>query len=110
MVLIFLISFFSEISMNSSPLFIIFDYVISLIGYIALYGYSYKKQFFRPVFWKIYFILFLIWEIVIVATTITHNSFNLEYMSQMFIVIIILPMFMALYKYAFKFEFIQKCN
>ncbi|MFA5905653.1 MAG: hypothetical protein WC836_17105 [Desulfobacula sp.] len=75
-------------------------YVAATIG---LLGYTYKKNIFSPVFWKIFFFVFLSWEIyatVFLSPPISDFSI-FQHLTGL---ILGLPLYFALFLYGFRYK------
>mgnify|MGYP001562576027 CR=1 FL=1 len=94
-----LIGYITEINKLTTPYLI--DLLISLPSLVALYGYAYKKKFLNKIFWKVYFVGFLIWHIIVNWTSLIIESKKGSIESQL-AEIIFIPLFVAMYLYGFK--------
>ncbi len=76
---------------------------------IALYGYAYERRFFTARVWKIYFFIDLAWLIVSAYTfktsldSISSNLLPFALGCLIFFLILLIPTYIGLYFYAFRF-------
>lgn len=84
------------------------DFLFSVFGLLALYGYAYKKRFFQPLVWKLYFPFIIVWDIGCTVLTIsqTHNQYSvfLNTVSYLLIILFMLPLYIGLFKYAYRYK------
>ena len=79
------------------------DFIVSLPSLAALYGLAFKKEPFKKFYWKFYFYFFIVWYIVINLTIpLINKRVNYVY-ADMLGTIVTVPLYIALYLYAFKF-------
>ena len=82
----------------------ILDAIFCIINAAGLFAYTYEKNIFKPVFWKIFFPVLLIWHVYlnvsVMPATMPGNTTILEWM--MIDLLIHAPLYLALYFYAFK--------
>jgi hypothetical protein len=79
------------------------DLLISLLSLVGLFGLAWKQRFFSAHFWKTYFTIYLMWELVfnlIIDPYVnkTELGFSIILGFAMF-----LPLYASLYIYGFKF-------
>ena len=68
-----------------------------------MFLYGYKKKLFVPIFWKAYFLVFIVWDIsynLIIEPKSKGEAFEAIALVGFLFVI---PIYIALYLYAFKF-------
>ncbi len=84
----------------------IMDVIFCIINTTGLFAYTYKKNIFKPVFWKIFFITLLIWHaylnVFVMPVTIQGNTTVLEWI--MIDLSIHSPLYIAIFLYAFKYK------
>jgi len=79
------------------------DFIVSLPSLAALYGLAFSRKFFRAFYWKIYFCFFVFWYILInMIIPSLQEKTNYVY-ADMLGTIVTVPLYIALYIYAFKF-------
>ena len=79
------------------------DFTVSLPSLAALYGLAFKKELFKGFYWKSYFYFFVAWYIVInFFIPWANKQVNYIY-ADMLGTIVTVPIYIALYTYAFKF-------
>lgn len=99
----------------------IIDLLISVIALLGLYAFCWNKKILNQVFWKIFFLATIVWAIIStyilplppqLVEKITERGMTISqpiiYLSATFGLILTLPLFLALYSYAFKSEGIWK--
>lgn len=90
----------------------IWDFISFLIGIptlIACLGFLLNKKIFVRIFWQIYFMLFIIWELVyfyvlpMPSKILSEDSVAIsQYMPATLAILFYLPLFVVFYLYAFK--------
>ena len=82
----------------------IIDYIFCIINITGLFAYTYEKNIFKPVFWKIFFPVLLIWHFYLnVFVMPVTTSFNITVLGWIIIDLLIhTPLYFAIYLYAFK--------
>ena len=82
----------------------IIDYIFCVINITGLFAYTYEKNIFKPVFWKIFFPVLLIWHfylnVFVMPVTTPVNRTVLEWI--IIDLLIHTPLYLAVYLYAFK--------
>ncbi|MED1866019.1 hypothetical protein P4V41_21440 [Fictibacillus nanhaiensis] len=82
------------------------ELAITTIGLLGVYGYVYKKEIFRKIFWKIFFVFDLLYTIrfaYVVSREKLMIQSHVEILYPALVVFIFLFIyFRTLYKYAFK--------
>ena len=82
----------------------IMDAIFCIINATGLFAYTYEKNIFKPVFWKIFFSVLLIWHVYlnisVMPVTMPGNTTVLEWM--MIDLSIHAPLYIGLFLYAFK--------
>jgi len=84
-----------DYSLNSNILYI--DIPITTIALLGLFLLAAERSLLGPIFWRGYFFLYLAWDIIL---RVTHRPFVLE--SVIHGVILLIPLYLALYIYGFK--------
>lgn len=81
----------------------IIDLLISIVALAGLFLYAYKKSFLNSAFWKAYLPLFIIWDFtynLIIEPSVSGTTFEpIALVGFLFLV----PIYIALYLYAFRF-------
>jgi hypothetical protein len=100
---IFAILILSYISEGISGTWGIIDLVMSSGALAGLFLYGYKKKLFAPIFWKTYFVVFIVWDIsynLIIEPKSRGEAFEtITLLGFLFVI----PIYIALYLYAFKY-------
>jgi len=79
------------------------DFIVSLPSLAALYGIAFKKELFKKFYWKYYFYFFVVWYTLInLFIPLINKQVNYVY-ADMLGTIVTVPLYIALYIYAFKF-------
>ena len=79
------------------------DLLISILSLVGLFGLAWKQRFFTAHFWKIYFAVFFIWDIVFNFLIDPYiNKITLD-PSIAIGFAIFLPLYISLYIYGFRF-------
>lgn len=81
----------------------ILDIPLSTLALIGLFSYAYKKRVFGAQFWKLYFFTYLIWDLIYNFIITPSASEDSSAITILFAFIIICPLYVALYRYAFIF-------
>ncbi len=81
----------------------IVDLVIQLIAIIGLFAYIYQKRIFRPVFWKTFFCVFLIYEFAdFLIMALSVQNFTTFFGWWLIVELLLVPLVIAVFLYAFK--------
>ena len=80
-----------------NPNVIYFDIPITTIALLGLFLLAAEREFLGPIFWRVYFFVYIAWDIII---RVTYRPFVLE--SVVHGVILLIPLYLALYIYGFK--------
>ena len=84
----------------------IMDALFCIINATGLFAYTYKKNIFKPVFWKIFFPVLIIWHVYlnvfVMPVTTQGNTTVLEWI--MIDLLIHTPLYIAIFLYAFKYK------
>jgi len=80
-----------------NPNVIYFDIPVTTIALFGLFLLAAEREFLGPIFWRVYFFVYMAWDIII---RVTHRPFVLE--SVIHGVILLIPLYLALYIYGFK--------
>ena len=75
-------------------------YIIATTG---LFGYTYKKNIFSPVFWKIFFCVLLFWEIY-TSVVLSPPAPDTTTLGCCIGLILFIPLYLAVFLYAFKYK------
>ncbi len=82
----------------------IIDFIFCMVNIIGLFAYTYEKNIFKPVFWKIFFPVLIIWHVYlnvfVMPLTTIGNRTVLEFIITD--LSIHAPLYIALFLYAFK--------
>ncbi len=80
------------------------DLIFCIIKMIGFYGFTYQKQIFQPIFWKIFFPVLLIWHAYMNAFVLPVTTLENLTAAQWFLIDIstLAPVYAALFMYAFK--------
>jgi hypothetical protein len=80
----------------------ILDVPISLIALIGLFGFSYKKKITNQRFWQVFIFILICWDILLEYLRGEFSFTSITDIVMLLIVLLItLPEYIALYKYAF---------
>ena len=84
----------------------IMDALFCIINATGLFAYTYKKNIFKPVFWKIFFPVLIIWHVYlnvfVMPVTTIGNRTVLEFIITD--LSIHTPLYIAIFLYAFKYK------
>jgi len=79
------------------------DLAVSIPSLIALFLYAYEKRLFSAGYWKLYCLLFLIWELYHNISAISWDGFTAETaLDLLFGFMFFTPLYISLYLYAFR--------
>jgi hydrogenase/urease accessory protein HupE len=85
------------------------DMIVSIIGIIGLWGYVFKKEWFSPSFWKVYFGFNIVWSIgslyYMGESFLPENEPTLMYLTLgigLIILLFMIPYYYALFRYAYR--------
>ncbi|MFE8699540.1 hypothetical protein ACFYKX_02760 [Cytobacillus sp. FJAT-54145] len=80
------------------------DFIISVITWFGLFGYVTDLNFFSPFFWKIVFVIGLLWDILFTIFFLHEyeEEEELPLPFRFFGLLIIAPLYYGLFMYAFK--------
>lgn len=82
------------------------DVVFCIINATGLFAYTYEKNIFKPVFWKVFFPVLLIWHfylnVFVMPVTTPGNTTALGWI--MIDLSIHTPLYTAIFLYAFKYK------
>jgi len=103
-ILIFMLSFLSILDQNISEIKIyeFIDILISLVGIIGLFGFVFSHPILFQTFWKLVFIIFLFWDIIISMLYFDEIFNESGFLLKIFFFILIVPEYVALYLYGYK--------
>jgi hypothetical protein len=79
------------------------DLAMSSGSLAALFLYAYRKKLFAPLFWKVYFVVFIVWDLsynLIIEPKAKGEAFQATTLLGF---LFIAPIYVALYLYAFKY-------
>ena len=106
LIIVVLPGFFGGTIWNASIQIKIVDVLFCIINATGLFAYTYKKNIFKPVFWKIFFPVLLIWHVYlnvfVMPVTTIGNRTVLEFIITD--LSIHTPLYIAIYLYAFKYK------
>ena len=93
---------------GQSDAFDYFDYLMWLIGLVGIYGYTFKKTIFGSGFWRYFLPVLVVWDAFITFREFI-SEFKLEgepylYLLIILYIIILIPEYIGLYLYGFKFR------
>jgi len=84
----------------------IMDVIFCIINATGLFAYTYKKNIFNPGFWKIFFLVLLIWHVYlnvfVMPVTTPGNTTVLEWI--LIDLSMHTPLYIAIFLYAFKYK------
>ena len=80
-----------------NPKVIYFDIPITTIALLGLFLLAAEREFLGLVFWRVFFFIYLAWDIII---RVTHSPFVLK--SAIHGIIPLIPLYLALYIYAYR--------
>jgi len=86
----------------------VIDLVLSSLMFLGLYLYSYKKYLFTTLFWRIYFFVYIAWDLsynFYVIPNYYHESWNLF---AIIIYLLVIPTYVSVFLYAFQFRSLHK--
>jgi uncharacterized membrane protein len=86
----------------------VFDYadtfVIQIIGLVGLFGYVYKKEIGKKVFWKVFSVFYLAWYFIYSIKTV-YGDFHDSFVGAVFVLgfglVFAYPLFNGLFRYAY---------
>jgi hypothetical protein len=81
----------------------IIDYIFCVLNITGLFAYTYEKNFFKPVFWKTFFPVLLIWHFYLNVFVMPFTTpVNITVLGWIIIdLLIYTPLYIAIYLYAF---------
>lgn len=87
----------------------IIDHLINFVSLLGLFGYVYQKQFFVQLFWKIWLAVDVLWNLISIPYVLDQDDWTMLQSSEGAIVttvilLLIIPTYAALYRYAFKMK------
>lgn len=92
--------------------FNVIDSFILIISCIGLYGYVYRVLIFKQSLWKVYFVINLFWDFSSVVIYGFKNSMAVTSFQWGVIImltfLLVVPGYIALYRYAFKEDWINR--
>jgi hypothetical protein len=74
-----------------------------LIGLVGVYSYTFKKTIFGSEFWRYFFPVLVVWDAFITFREFI-SEFKLEGEPYLYALIILIPEYIRLYLYGFKFR------
>jgi hypothetical protein len=86
------------------------DLPLSVLALVGLFGLAFGKKILSANFWKIYFFVYLVWDtsFLFINPYISSSKFN--FTTSLFAFIVMLPLYVGLYFYGFKFDGDTKNN
>jgi hypothetical protein len=100
--LILMLTAFAELGLNK--VWLIIDLVFSIVGMIGLFSYAYKRKVFTAIFWKLFFPVLLVWHFLyseLIYPTIAEANYTIGV--RLLGLSVWMPVYIALYFYAFRF-------
>jgi len=89
-------------------------YFVGLPGIVAFYGYCWQKKIMKPILWKSYFFVLLIWTLASIFIVNPQLPIAQEFsimkkllLMQIIPLLITIPYFIAIYRYAYKAEWLR---
>ncbi len=82
----------------------IIDLPVLICAFVGLFSYAYKKKIFNKIFWKSFLPIYIIWDLtynLVLSPGYSEEPTEIIYILIGFIIIV--PLYIALYKYAFLF-------
>jgi hypothetical protein len=76
------------------------DLIVTINGLAGLFAYSYKMKLVSANFWKLCFVLNVMWDLI--YNTILQNNTSLPLVEELLVVAVCLPTYVALYLLGFK--------
>jgi len=77
--------------------------IISIPSLVGFFLYAYKKSLFTAKFWRFYFIIYIFWDLYFNLMILPGVESNYSWPETFIGFLLISPMWIALYLYAFKF-------
>ena len=84
-------------SLGRIPLILCIDIPLTIMALLGLFLLAAQKAFLKPIFWKAYFFIYIAWDIFM--TVIPRQIIPMHVIQR---VIFLLPLYIALYLYAFR--------
>lgn len=81
----------------------VIDLIISVPSLLGFFLYAYKKGLSTAKFWRTYFIIYVIWDWSFNYVLLPRIESNYSWVMTLVGTVMIFPMWIALYLYAFKF-------
>lgn len=80
-----------------------FDFVVSIITWMGLFGFVFDVQILTPIVWKCIFVFSVIWTLIIafVLRLYEENDRPLPFIFKLVGILPTLPLYYGLYQYAF---------
>jgi len=76
------------------------DLIVTINGLAGLFAYAYKMKLVSANFWKICFVLNVMWDLI--YNTILQNNTSLSLVEELLVLALCLPTYVALYLLGFK--------
>lgn len=84
------------------------DFIFSLWAIFGLFLYSYKKAYGNKTSWKVFFVFYVIWTLAYDFIIEPLSGGKVQFFNNFFgLVVFCIPLYIALYQYAFKFMSIE---
>lgn len=101
------VSGYSATLAKKTAFYLYFDILLSIVGLVSLWCYAYEKRILRPNFWRLFFCLFLPWNVINMIYGPFYVDSELVGQSDQFYAKLIpaaisLPAYIALFLYAFR--------
>ncbi|MGA4719722.1 hypothetical protein [Fictibacillus nanhaiensis] len=102
-----LISTYNFLWIDMSNFRDLMNLIITVVGLLGIYGYVYKKEIFRKIFWKIFFVFDLLYTMgfMLLVSREKYMRFHSNdeiIFASLVVLIFLFVYFRTLYKYAFK--------
>lgn len=101
---------------KAAPIITTIDFFILILAILGFFGFYWNKKIFTKVFWKIFFVLNLVWQIFSSFIPLPQELLELEanmppqWLINIILLILFTPLLIALYLYAFKRKNIWNSN
>ena len=80
---------------------------VSLVSLTGLFLYAYKKRWGKPLFWRIWLVVYILWDCVnnffILGIMEANKPMEYRLASGVFSIFLSLPIWIAVYLYGYKF-------
>ena len=79
------------------------DFLISIMSLVGLFCFAFKKKWLQVSFWKVYFFVYIVWDFSFNLLIAPRIEANYSIVDSLIGLVIIIPLYIGLYLYAFKF-------